>query len=287
MKKKIVNILLVSLFLVGLSLLLYPTASNLVNTRNQTRAMTEYEVELENLDEKEYRAVLEAARQYNRELLKKPNRYVLTADELREYRNQLLVAGSKLMGMLEIGKIGVKLPIYHGTSEGVLQIGIGHLEGSSLPVGGPDTHAVITGHSGLPEAKLLTDLNKLNIGEPFTLHVLGEKLTYTVDQILVVEPSDTEAIAIEQGKDFCTIITCTPYGINSHRLLVRGVREQSDQIETVTEETDVTKCQCQCNCKSPILCLILLLLMLLILLLCCRKKRQEPTDSKQGGDCHD
>ena len=244
MKKKIGNILLGSLFFVGLSLLLYPTVSNFVNARNQTRAMTEYEVELENADEDKYRAILEAAHQYNRALLKKPNRYALTKDELQEYKNQLSIAGSEIMGTLAIEKIGVKLPMYHGTSEGVLQLGIGHFAGSSLPVGGADTHAALTGHNGLPEAKLLTDLKKLDIGDTFTLHVLNETLTYTVEEILIVEPDDTGALAIESGKDLCTLITCTPYGINSHRLLVCGVRSDEEKPDIVTEPIPEPQCIC-------------------------------------------
>jgi len=168
-------------------------------------------------------ALLEAAHEYNQTLRRKADRFTFTQEETAEYKT-LLDTGRGVMGILNIDKIGVKLPIYHGTDEGVLQAGLGHLQGSSLPVGGIGTHSLITGHRGLPSSKLLSNLDKMAEGDVFILHILSETLTYRVDQITVVEPDEVSALDIEPTKDHCTIVTCTPYGINSHRLLVRGQR---------------------------------------------------------------
>lgn len=224
MKKHLSTILLVLILLVGVAIMLYPTVSDYVNSLHQSRAVATYAQKVENMDSGQYEEILKAARQYNAELAQNPRIAKLTDAELERYMQLLNVDGNGVMGYIEIPSIRVSLPIYHGTSDVVLQAGIGHTEWSSLPVGGEGSHCVLPGHRGLPSAKLFTNLDKLAEGDTFTLHVLNEVLTYEVDQILVVEPQETEALQIVPGKDYCTLVTCTPYGINSHRLLVRGHR---------------------------------------------------------------
>jgi len=224
MKKFLFTAAILLIFLVGLSVLLYPYVADYINSLHQSRVVTQYNNDLQKLSEQDFTDLLTAAQVYNEELPGKPNRYVLSDDELSEYDSLLNPFGNGIMGTLIIDEIGVRLPIYHGTSEGVLQIGAGHLEGTSLPVGGPGTHTVITGHRGLPSSTLLTKMDRLVIGDTFELNVLNQTLTYKIDQILVVLPDEMEALAIEDGKDYCTLVTCTPYGINTHRMLVRGVR---------------------------------------------------------------
>ena len=216
--------LFVVIFLAGLAVILYPAVSDYINSQKHTRTVDEYLKAVENLSEWDYTELLEAAHEYNRKLLKKPNRFVMTAEDMAEYKSLLDPSRLGVMGMLEIEEIDIYLPIYHGTDEGVLQIGLGHLEGTSLPVGGLGTHAVITGHRGLPSSTLLTSLDRVILGDTFTIKVLGETLIYRVDQITVVEPHETAALAIDLNEDYCTLVTCTPYGINTHRMLVRGYR---------------------------------------------------------------
>ncbi len=226
-KRSIGTLVLVSIFLVGLSLLLYPTVSDWWNSMHQTRAISTYAESVAGLDDAEYDALLAEARAYNESLVGRGGRYGLTEEERQEYEGLLSVDGTNVIGTIDIEKIGCSLPIYHGTDPSVLQVGVGHLEGSSLPVGGPSTHAVITGHRGLPSAKLFTDLDQLEVGDTFVISVLDETLTYEVDQIRIVEPTELSGLAIEEGQDLCTLVTCTPYGINTHRLLVRGHRVEN------------------------------------------------------------
>jgi sortase A len=215
---------IVLIFLAGLAVFLYPIVSDYVNSQRQTRVVYTYREDVAMMDEGPILEMLEAARAYNETLRGTPNRFLFTEEERLVYNGLLNVAGRGVIGTLDIDLIGVMLPIYHGTSEGVLQVGIGHYEGSSLPVGGEGTHAVVTGHRGLPSSTLLTNLDRMVIGDTFVVRVLNEVLAYQVDQILVVQPDDLSALGIVPGMDYCTLITCTPYGINSHRLLVRGVR---------------------------------------------------------------
>ena len=223
-KKRFTTILLIVVFLAGLSLLLYPTAANYWNSKHQTKAIASYVEEVANLDEAQYDAMWQAAEDYNARIRDRENIYLLSEEEQQEYYSLLDLSGTGIMGYIEIPTIEVSLPIYHGTSDGVLQIAAGHLEWTSLPVGGEGTHCVLSGHRGLPSAKLFTNLDKLVEGDVFMLRVLNEVLTYEVDQILIVEPENTDALQIARGKDYCTLITCTPYGINTHRMLVRGHR---------------------------------------------------------------
>ena len=234
MNKHLSNFLLILIIVAGLSLLLYPSFSDYWNSQHQSRAIATYSDSVSQLDTGIYRQMLAEATGYNRMLPYKPNRYMMTDEEKLEYNSLLDVTGTGIMGYIEIPNLDCMLPIYHGTDEAVLQIAIGHIEGTSLPVGGVGTHSVLSGHRGLPSAKLFTNLDKMVEGDVFLLHILDDVLTYQVDQILVVEPHIVEPLDIDPTRDLCTLVTCTPYGINSHRLLVRGTR-----IETVEEEAPV------------------------------------------------
>ena len=224
MKKHLPTVILIVVFLTGLSLLLYPTVSDWWNSFHQTRAIAAYQEAVSALDEEDYEEIRNAAVAYNEELKSKLDPFHPTAEETLRYNEMLNVAGNGIMGYIEIPLLRCELPFYHGTDEGVLAKAVGHIEGSSLPVGGNGTHCVLSGHRGLPSAKLFTDLDRLKEGDVFLLHVLEETLTYEVDQILIVEPDDISALAVDENKDYCTLVTCTPYGVNSHRLLVRGHR---------------------------------------------------------------
>lgn len=218
------GIALAVVFLVGLGLLLYPTVSNWWNSRRQSQAIVEYTEQTSAMDEAHVAELLEAARQYNAGLAADEGRFTPTPADTTEYENLLDVSDTGIMGYLEIPKLDVSTPIYHGTDASVLQSGAGHLEGSSLPVGGKGTHAVLSGHRGLPSSKLFTDLDDMEQGDVFMIHVLDRTLTYQVDQIVTVDPYDMDDLAIDPDQDYCTLVTCTPYGINTQRLLVRGHR---------------------------------------------------------------
>ena len=217
-------------FLVGICILLYPAVSDYWNSKTQSRAIVNYESVLNQMDSKDYSAVFEKAHAYNDELYKTKNP-LLNYNNLSGYYEALNVTGNGMIGYLKIDRIGVELPIYHGTSESVLSRGVGHLEGTSLPVGGENTHSVMSAHRGLPSAKLFTDLDRVEKGDTFQIIVLDQVLTYQVDFIKVIEPTDVSDLQIIEGGDYCTLFTCTPYGINTHRLLVRGIR-----IETIKEK---------------------------------------------------
>lgn len=223
------TIVLLLILFVGISLLLYPTVSDYWNSFHQSRAIASYADAVSQVDEIDYEEIWQEAVEYNASLLGKSSRWILTDEEREHYNDILNVGGTGIMGYVEIPRIKVSLPIYHGVDEGVLQVAIGHIEGSSLPVGGEGTHCVISGHRGLPSAKLFTDIDELEEGDLFMMRVLDETLTYEVDQIRIVEPSELQDLEIEEGKDLCTLVTCTPYGVNSHRLLVRGHRVENQK----------------------------------------------------------
>lgn len=272
-KGSLSTVLLVLIFLVGLSLLLYPTVSDYWNTLHQSRAITQYAEQVANLEGERYQQLLRAAQDYNQTLLTKPDRYAISDAEHAEYETMLNVSGNGIIGYIEIPAINCSLPIYHGTDESVLQIAVGHIEGSSLPVGGAATHCVLSGHRGLPSARLFTDLDKLANGDTFVLRVLDETLTYEVDQIRIVEPYEMDALEIEDGKDYCTLVTCTPYGINSHRLLVRGHRvENQEQAHTVRVTADAM--QIEPIIVAPLVAVPMLLFLLLVLLVSTRKNKR-------------
>lgn len=242
MKKKHISTIIIALiFLAGLGFLLYPTVSNLWNRAHQSRAIATYTKQVEKLDDSQNKEMLKAARKYNKSLLKKSDHWKLSKKGKKKYESLLDVSGTGIMGYIEVPKIDCSLPIYHGTDEGALQIAIGHLEGSSLPVGGKSTHCVLSGHRGLPSARLFTDLDQMEEGDVFVLNVLGRKLAYEVDQIKVVLPDEMSDLEIVQGKDLCTLVTCTPYGINTHRLLVRGHRTKYIEETVVRVQKEAEK----------------------------------------------
>lgn len=224
-----------AIFMIGaICLIAYPTFSDWWNRMHQSYAVASYVEQTEDLSGEEKQHMLDAAHAYNEALAANGDRWHLTDEQRQTYENTLDITGTGIMGYVTIPRIKVKLPVYHGTSEGVLQIAAGHLAGTSLPVGGETTHAVISGHTGLPSAKLLTGLDELQKGDTFAFHVLDETYTYQVDQISVVLPSDISKLNIESGKDYATLITCTPYGVNSHRLLVRGHRIPNPKVPDAT-----------------------------------------------------
>ena len=266
------TLLLILVFLVGLSLLLYPSVSDYWNSFHQSRAIQSYVQAVADINDEDYQALLEAAQAYNQKIAQNGNNWQLSEEELAEYNSLLRVADSGIMGYIEIPKIQVDLPIYHGTDEEVLQIGVGHLEGSSLPVGGAGTHTVISGHRGLPSAKLFTNLDQLEEGDIFQLYVLDEVLTYQVDQILIVEPTELSDLQVEDGQDYCTLVTCTPYGINTHRLLVRGHRIENNTQPADTLRVTADAVQIEPMVVAPLLA-VPILVVLLVLLLLIRRKR--------------
>ncbi|MBE6898827.1 MAG: class C sortase [Ruminococcaceae bacterium] len=265
------TILLVIILIFGLSLLLYPSFSDYWNSLHQTRVMDTYTENVSRLDDNVYDEIWEKAREYNKKLLQQDNIFELSNSMLQEYNENLNVAGNGVMGSIEIPKINCKLPIYHTVEDTVLQIAIGHIEWSSLPTGGTDTHCVLSGHRGLPSAKLFSDLNQMQEGDTFNLHIMDESLTYEVTKIQIVLPHEIENLLIEEGKDLCTLVTCTPYGINSHRLLVRA--ERTDDIvvgKTVRVTADASKIEP--IIVAPVVAAPMLLVLLILLLLPKRKK---------------
>ena len=276
MKKHLSTILLLLVFIVGLSLLLYPSFADWWNSFHQTQAIATYSEQVADIDDEKYEEIWNAAWDYNQSLLKRANNYLLSDAQKAEYDSLLDVGGTGVMGYIEIPSIKVALPIYHGTDEAVLQVAVGHLEWTSLPVGGESTHCVVSGHRGLPSAKLFTDLDQMQVGDTFIFRILDEVLTYEVDQIRIVEPSDTSELSIIKGKDLCTLITCTPYGINSHRMLVRGHRvDNAEEARVVRVTADAT--QIEPIIVAPIVAAPMLLVLLVILMIPKPKKRRNGT----------
>ena len=273
------TIVLLVILVVGLSLLLYPTVSDYWNSFTQSRAVANYAEQLKNLDTAQYDKFWSDAQVYNSDLARLPNGVVLPKDMETRYYEQLAVDDSGIMGLVEIPSIGVDLPIYHGTSDAVLQVAIGHLDWTSLPIGGEGTHCVISGHRGLPSAKLFTHLDQLREGDIFMLHVLDQTLTYEVDQILIVDPHEIHPLFMVEGEDYCTMVTCTPYGVNSHRLLVRGSRiENLEEAKTVRITADAM--QIDPMIVAPMVAIPILLVLLVKLMLPKKAKRKagEHTD---------
>lgn len=270
MKKNRSTIILILIFLVGLSVMLYPTVSDYVNQRHQSRALASYDETVNEMSDADYTAYFEAADAYNQRLAATPNSF-FTPEQVSGYDETLDVSGTGIMGYITIPRIGVELPVYHGTSDGVLQVAAGHLEGSSLPVGGAGTHAVISAHRGLPSAKLFTNLDELEVGDTFTITVLDRVLTYEVDRISIVLPTETDLLQPVEGQDYVTLMTCTPYGINTHRLLVRGRRITTpDKLKHIRVTSDAIKIEPILT--APIMALPLLLVLLFWLLFAPRKR---------------
>ncbi len=278
MKKHLSTAALILALLAGVCLLLYPTVSDYWNTRHASRAVANYTQEVQALDRDAYDRMLAEAADYNRSLQTRENAFALTDAQQAQYDRLLDISGTGVMGYIEIPSINVSLPVCHGTSDSVLQIAVGHLSWTSLPVGGAGAHCVLSGHRGLPSAKLFTNLDRLVEGDTFVVRVLDEALTYEVDQILIVEPEDVTALQIEPGKDLCTLVTCTPYGINSHRLLVRGHRVETAQAEEAVRLVS-DGIRIEPLLVAPVVALPMLLALLLVLLLSGNKPPR-----KNGGD---
>ena len=272
MKRKLSTMLLILVFFAGLSLLLYPSLSDYWNSFHASQAVATYSEEVRNLNADKYDRLIGEAREYNAALPGRYKAFFLSESDRSTYNALLDVNGTGVMGYIEIPTIQISLPIYHGTEDEVLQIAVGHLDWSSLPVGGEGTHCVLSGHRGLPSAKLFTNLDKLVAGDKFVIRVLDEVMTYEVDQILIVEPNDLSALAIEKGKDLCTLVTCTPYGVNSHRLLVRGhrVENESEEIRVTSDAMEIDPL-----IVAPAVALPMLLVLLFILLVSGKKKKSD------------
>ena len=227
------TIMLLAIFFVGLCVLLYPTISDFWNEKRQSQAIINYDDLIVDLTPEDYSKLFEGADTYNKKLRSMDFPFLNHKNISEEYYNTLNVNGDGMMGYLTIEKIKVQLPIYHGTSDKVLNSAVGHVEGSSIPVGGKNTHAVLSAHRGLPSAKLFTNLDKLEKGDVFTIRILDRTITYQVDQVLIVLPEETNDLNVVSGEDYCTLVTCTPYGINTHRMLVRGTRIENIEPEKV------------------------------------------------------
>ena len=277
MKNNKIGILLVLMLFIGICGLLYPSVSQYWNSKTQTRAVDNYREVLDSLQKEDYESFFIEADQYNTALrgLKSP---LVSYGQLQGYNGLLNVSGNGIMGYVSIPKLGVELPVYHGISAEVLNIACGHLEGTSLPVGGESTHCVLSAHRGLPHAKLFTDLDKMEIGDTFTITVLDRTVTYQVDQIKVVRPNEVDDVQIVPGEDLCTLLTCTPYGINSHRLLVRGTR-----IENAAPVLHVTSNAYRIDSlvATPIVAAPILLILLIVLMVKYRDKGSKPLISKE------
>lgn len=268
------TIILVVIFLAGVGIMAYPTVSDMWNSLHQSRLVGEYQETIAGLSEEEYEALLDQADQYNRHLLELPFPFLSYGDLQAEYESALNVTGNGMIGYVTIDKISVELPIYHGTSDTVLNTSAGHLEGSTLPVGGISRHAVISAHRGLPSAKLFTNLDRMEKGDIFTITVLNQSMTYEVDQILIVEPDQTEALNVTAGQDYVTLLTCTPYGINTQRMMVRGRRIEK-AVGEATVRAEATKIASYI--VIPAVAVPILFVFLIILLIRYRKKPRKVT----------
>lgn len=274
MKKHASTILLILILIIGLFLLLYPSFADWWNSFHQSQAITSYSEVVADMDDDQYAQIWNAAWEYNQALTERANSYLLSDEQRENYEKLLNLSGNGVMGYIEIPSIDVTLPVYHGTDEAVLQVAIGHLDWTSLPVGGEGSHCVVSGHRGLPSARLFTDLDKMEVGDLFLFRVLDEVLTYQVDQIRIVEPQETDDLLIVPGQDLCTLVTCTPYGINSHRMLVRGHRvENQAQAKTIRITADAIRIEPVI--VAPFVAAPMLLILLIALLIPKTKKHED------------
>ena len=274
---RLITGILVAAMVLGIALLAYPSLSDYWNSFHQSRAVMTYAEHVSDMNTEEYDKILEEARAYNAALGQEGLNWHMTDEDRAVYNRTLNIDASGVMGYIKIPKIDVMLPIYHSTDENVLQTSIGHMEESSLPVGGESTHCLLSGHRGLPSARLFTDLDKLREGDTFTMTILNETLTYEVDHIWIVEPSDLSHLAIEKGKDYCTLITCTPYGINTHRLLVRGHRTKNADGNAMIVADAI---QIRPVFIAPFLAIPILALLLVYLLISTSANRRRKRDLK-------
>ncbi len=268
---RISNWLLVGIMIIGLLIMGYPSFSDWWNSYHQSRAIASYVQRVANMDTAEYDRMFAEAQQYNSELMLKNNRYLLDEAEIARYSNTLNVTDDGIMGYIDIPKVNISYPIYHGTDENVLQIAIGHIEGTSLPVGGIGTHSALSGHRGLPSARLFTDIDQLVVGDTFMLQILDRTLTYEVDLISVVLPEELQHLEIDPEQDYCTLVTCTPYGINTHRLLVRGhrVENAAAQVRVVADAIQI-----RAEYVAPLVMIPMLTVLLVILLIRTGRKKR-------------
>ena len=281
MRSRKVMIYLTLGFLVGVCVLLYPSFSNYWNSKTQSRAIVNYEAVLEYLDPADYTAIFQTAYDYN-DALYQTNFPLTDYRQVPGYNEALAIEGTQIIGYVKIDKIGVELPIYHGTSDQVLNKGAGHMEGTSLPVGGTSTHSVLSAHRGLPSAKLFTDLDRLEMGDTFQIIILDQVLTYQVNQIKVINPSEYQDLMIVDGMDYCTLLTCTPYGINTHRLLVRGIR-----IETIVEKPVIYVSNDAFRIEPYLVMPAVAAPMLFVFLIHLMVKYREPPKKKEGEGKHE
>ena len=277
-KEQKVNIILCLVILIGIGLLSYPTVSDWWNSFHQTRAVASYAAAVSQMKTEDYDRLFAEADDYNRKLAGTGMKWSMTDEEIREYNSILDISDNGIMGYIDIPRIRQTLPIYHGTDDAVLQVAIGHLAGTSLPVGGDSTHCVVSGHRGLPSARLFTDLDRLIVGDIWTMTVLNRTVTYEVDQIRIVEPEDLSELQIVQGSDYCTLLTCTPYGINTHRLLVRGHR-----IPNLDGDANVTvdAMQVDQTLVAMVVAVIILLILVIILLIVSSKWYKDRRDRRE------
>ncbi len=276
MKKHLSTILLALVFLVGLSLVLYPTVSNWWNESRSSKIISNYSDMVAELDDDQYEKMWADAISYNQSRVGAPNPYLLSPEQKTLYHQVLNLDGNGVMGYIEIPSLSVSLPIYHTVSEEVLQVAAGHVEWSDLPIGGEGTHSVLSGHRGLPSARLFTDLDDLKVGDTFMLRILDGLLTYEVDQILIVDPQNVEDLRQVPGQDLCTLVTCTPYGVNSHRLLVRGHRIEN------TPEAQIIRVTANAVPVDPLIVAVIvgipmmMIALVILVLLSGRKKKRPP-----------
>lgn len=270
LKKHKDAVLLLAILLVGIGIMAYPSVSDYYNTWIQRRAISSYEEKVVSMDVDQYKELREEAEKYNEELAETGLQWSMDKEQTEQYNQTLKLDASMAMGYIEIPKLGEKLVIYHGTSGEVLRTGVGHMQGTSLPIGGETSHCVLSGHRGLPSAKLFSDLDKMEEGDTFLIHVLDMTLTYEVDQIRVVEPSDLSQIVMEKGKDYCTLVTCTPYGVNTHRLLVRGHRITNAQGDAAVTSDAL---QIEPIYIAPFIAAPILLILLIVLLISTGKRK--------------
>lgn len=275
--KKLSTVLLIATFVAGLSLLLYPTVSNYWNTLHASRAVATYVDAVQDMGEDKRREMLQKAIDYNKSLTSDNQRLTISSARRQEYESILDVDGNGMIGYIEIPNVNITLPVYHGTNDDVLQIAVGHLDWTSLPVGGTSTHCVLSGHRGLPSAKLFTNLDQVKEGDTFVIRVLDEVLTYEVDQIRIVEPAAVDDLMIENGKDYCTLVTCTPYGVNSHRLLVRGhrVENESESIRVTSEAIQIEPL-----IVAPAIAIPTLIIIFVLLIASSNKKKRKQKSQK-------
>ena len=285
MRRRISNIILTVVLLVGIGLLVYPTFSDWWNSFHQTRAIAGYMAEVANMDKEDFDRMWAEAEAFNEYLAESSGRFNLTEEEERTYNSILDVTGTGIMGYIDIPSIKISLPIYHGTDESILQIAIGHIEGTSFPIGGEGTHSAVSGHRGLPSAKLFTDIDQLQAGDKFLLQILDRTLTYEVDQIRIVLPQELQDLQIDPYQDYCTLITCTPYGVNTHRLLVRGHRVDNDNTDASRITADAMRFEP--IIVAPLVAAPILLILLVYLLISTsrwNRKRKEHRSKQELQD---